>query len=239
LWLRSINELGVGNLETASYPDGGDPALLLEKVFYYGMNRDDSLVAMTETRDVFSFIDPIGAPGQKVLIDSGVGTVISVSDQGHVAFAKSTVGGVYNLFAVSKLDGTRSCVLETNGGVSLNAVHFSPASPTVLWARKNSSQFDAFHSRLGDCVTVPFSPDVRVIGWVGGNAVFIDDFDAANNSGSLRFRRIGRDGQVEPDEPTLIAEQVDTYLSWAEDFVLYTISTETDADGIYVRAFGR
>lgn len=240
LWLRAINELGVGTLETANFPDGSEPTVLLADVFDYELNASGALVATTEQRDAVAFPDPSGAPDASVLIDSGIGRVISVSDQGHIAYAKSTTGSVFNVFAVSSLDGSVSCVLEQNGGVSLNAIQFSPGVKSVLWARSNSGKFDAFHSRLGDCETAAFSPDVRVIGWVGGsNAVFIDTFDARSESGTLRFRRIGKDGSIHPDEPALIAENVDTHVTWAPDFVLYTVSAGSEADGLYVRAFGR
>jgi hypothetical protein len=240
LWLRAINELGVGTLQSASFPDGVNTNDLLGSVFEYQQNAGGALVAMTESRDAVAIPDPIDEPDEQVMLDSGVGRVLTVSDQGHVALAKSTVGGVFNVFSVSRLDGSASCVLEMNGGVSLNAVHFSPAVGTVLWARSNSGKYDAFHSRIGDCSTVPFSPDVRVIGWVSGaHAVFIDGFDPDNNSGSLRFRKIGRDGEIHPDAPTLIADEVDTHVTWASDFLLYTISNGTEQDGIYVRAFGR
>lgn len=111
----------------------------------------------------------------------------------------------------------------------------------MLWAARSSTgKFDGFHSRLGDCKTEPLSPEVVVLGWVGnGHAVFIDGYDPDTSSGTLRYRRASRNAELHPDPPTLIAERVDTYATWGDDFVLYTISADGDDDGMYVRTFGR
>lgn len=240
LWLRAVNELGIGTLQTARFPDGADPTDLLDGVVKFELEAGGSVVALTYDGNAVSIPDPIGAPDQQVLLDGEVGKIVALNDQGHVAYARRYEQGAYREFIVSRLDGTRSCLLETSGGVSLSAVQFSPGAESVLWARWETDHFDAYHSRLGACSTVPFSPDVVVIGWIGPqHAFFMDDFDPETRSASLRFRKVGRDGELHPDPPTLIAEHTDTFTTWGPDFLLYTISRGTDEDGAYLRAFGR
>ncbi len=241
LWMAGTNEGRVGTLQIAPFPGGADPVDLLGGVIDYKLTRKGSVVAETELHTAVSIVDPRGAPGGQVLLGNEIGKISALSDAGQIAFAKQPIGGQYTDFIISSLDGTRSCVLEKTGGVSLNAIHFAPGADGVLWAaRADTGAFDAFHSRLGDCSTERLSLDIVVIGWVGsGHAVFIDAYDPDTASGSLRYRKAGRDGTLHPDPPTLIAEHVDTYATWGDDFVLYTVSGRGDEDGMYVRTFGR
>jgi hypothetical protein len=238
LWLSAANELGIGTLQTALFPDGAYPTDVLFNVREYGLTRDGSLVSRTLDNEAISVPDPIGAPHEHVWLDSDVGKLVTLSDQGDVAYVKSTENGAITDLRVSSLDGARSCVLEPSANFSQKAIHFAPGSGTVLWARANTEGYDAYHSRLEDCSSVTLSPNVVVLGWIGSaHAIFIDDFDADSASGSLRYRRIGRDGTLHPEPATLIAEHVDTYATWGPDILLYTINAGSDADGAYVRAF--
>jgi hypothetical protein len=240
-WLSAANELGFGTLQTASFPGGADPQDLLHGVFAYDHNRAGSVVALTHLRDAFSIPSPTAASGEQILIDSEVARIVSVSDQGHVAYAKRVAaGGVFHDVTVSSLDGTRSCPLETTSGAAFSAVTFAPGAESLLWARSSSEGAEAYHSRLFDCSSVALSPEVAVLGWMGpGHAVFIDDFDPQTSSGSLRFRKVGKDGEVHPEPPTLIAERASTYATWGPGVLLYTIGAGSDDSGLYVRAFGQ
>jgi hypothetical protein len=241
LWMARTSEGSVGTLQIAPFPNGAQPVDLLDGVIDYKLTSNGAVVAETEQHTAVSIVDPNGAPARHVLLGDEIGKISALSDEGQVAFAKRPIGSQFTDFIVSSLDGTRSCVLETTGSVSLNAIHFAPGADGVLWAaRSNTDKFDAFLSRLGDCNTAPLSPDIVVMGWAGsGHAVFIDDYAPDTASGSLRYRKAGRDGELHPDPPSLIAEHVDTYTTWGDDFILYTISAGSDDDGMYVRAFGR
>jgi hypothetical protein len=239
--MAETNTGRVGTLQIAPFPGGADPVDLLGGVIDYKLTRKGSVVAETELHVAVSIVDPRGAPGKQVVLGDEIGKISALSEEGQIAFAKQPLGGPFTDFIISSLDGARSCVLERSGSVQLQAIHFAPGADGVLWAaRANTETFDAFHSRLGDCSTERLSPDIVVIGWVGsGHAVFIDEYDPDTASGSLRYRKSGRDGTLHPDPPTLIAEHVDTYATWGEDFILYTISGRGDEDGMYVRTFGR
>jgi hypothetical protein len=241
LWMARTNEGSVGTLRIAPFPGGAEPIDLLGGVVDYELTSSGAVVAVTEQHTAVSIVDPIGAPDRQVLLADGIRKISALSDTGQIAFGKQTADGQATDFIIAGLDGKRSCVLETTGSVSLNAIHFAPGADGVLWAaRAETGKFDAFLSRLGDCSTARLAPDIVVMGWVGsGHAVFIDDYDPDTASGSLRYRKAGRDGELHPDPPSLIAEHVDTYATWGDDFVLYTISAGSDEDGMYVRVFGR
>jgi hypothetical protein len=239
-WLSAANEYGVGTLQTASFPDGAERIDLLELVAAYYLDRNGTLVAQTRDRELVAFPNPVREPERQVRLDGDVASIVDLSDGGSIIYTKRFASTNVNELIVTSLDGTHSCVLETSDSVSFRSIQFSPRAGTVLWARSNDSgTYDAYHSRFGDCSTVALSPRIAVLGWVGhGNAVFIDDLDAATSTGSLRFHKVGKDGQVHPDPPTLIAEGVDTYATWGKDFLLYTVNGGGDSDGVYVRAFG-
>lgn len=238
LWVRETNDFGVGTLQAARFPEGDDPVDLLADVFTYELTPSGGTVAVTAARQAVAIADPIGAPHAQVPLDDDVGQVVSLSEGGHVAYTKGFKTGIYDLL-VSSLDGERSCVLETAGGFSPYVVAFSPGAETVLWARRNEERYDGYHSDVFGCRSAPLSPGVVELGWVGsGHAVFLDAFDPVTGSGSLRFRRAGKDGELHPDPPSLIAEQADGYAVWGPNYLLYTVSAGSDADGLYVRAFG-
>jgi len=241
LWLSATNDGAVGTLQIADFPDGSNPVDVLPGVIDYELTKGGSVVAETEQRTAVSIVDPSGAPEQQVVLGGEVERISALSDLGQVAFAKAPVPRDVTDFVLSSLDGERSCVLDTSGGVRLGAVHFSPGGDGVLWAAPSSAtgKVDAYHSRLEGCETETLAPAVAVLGWVGPHhAVFIDEFDPDTVAGSLRYRKAGRDGRLHPDS-TLIAEEVDTYATWGSSFILYTISTGGEHDGMYVRAFGR
>lgn len=194
---------------------------------------------MTTDGSVISVADPIGAPAEQHQLDNGVAALVALSDEGQIAYAKNLVGTRFSDLFVAKLDDSRTCTLDTKADVPLNSVHFSPGAETVLWAHANADHYDAFHSRLADCSTVPLASDITVLGWMGpGNAIFMDDVDSASSSGSLRFRNVGKNGEVLPAPPTLVAEHVDSRASWGPGLLLYTVNAGGDEDGVYVRAFG-
>jgi hypothetical protein len=238
LWLRAVNEYGTGMLQTARFHDGADPVDVLDGVLDYEVNRSGALIARTRERNAVAIPDPIGAPGEQLLIDGEVTKLVTLSSQNAFAYAKRAAAGGSELL-VSSLDGTRFCSFDTSGYVSLGSVQFAKGAETLLWTLSNAGKQDAFHSRLADCGTDAVAPSVSVVGWVGrSHVILVDDVDPATSSGTLRFRKIGKDGALHPDPPALIAEHVDTHATWGPDFLLYAITSGTEESGMYVRAFG-
>lgn len=236
-WLRAVNAFGVGTLQRAHFPGGASAIDLLEGVHAFEENRSGSLVALTHENDAVSIVDPVGAPEKQVLIDGDARRIVSVSEQGHVAYAKAYVSSGLSDLVVSSLDGTRSCVVEASPSVLLSSVYFSPEGRSVLWGRATRDGYDAYHTSLADCSTTTLASGVVMLAWTSaGNAVFVDDFDAIRTTGSLRYRKTGQNEKLHADPPTLIAEQAGTIATIGPDFLLYVIQAGTEDDGAYVRA---
>jgi len=236
-WLRGVNGFGVGTLQTARFPDGSSATDLLVGVHAFEANRSGSLVALTHENDAVAIRDPVGAPGEQVLIDGDVRKIMTVSDQGQVAYAKGYVNRGLSDLAVSSLSGARSCVLEASPVALLSSVYFSPQADTLIWARSTADGFDAFHSSLSDCSTATVASGVVMLAWMGAeHVVFIDDFDQDRSTGSLRFSSVGRGGKLRADPPTLIAEHAGPIATVGPGLLLYVQQSGTEDDGAYVRA---
>jgi len=237
-WLSAIDSRGAGVLQSAPFPAGAYPSDILPSVWDYGLDRGAALVALTTEADVLTLPDPIGAPENQELVDRGVQSLVALSDKGHLAYAKHFVGTQTVDLFVSKLDGSPACVIDTTVSGPLSSIHFAPGAESALWARSKTGGYDGHHTRLSDCSSVPLAPDIIAFAWIGRDTViFIDSFDAETETGTLHYRSVKRGGTLDPAEPELIAEGVDTFAISAPALV-YTVNGNTEADGVYVRAFG-
>ena len=235
-WITSIDAHGAGELDVAPFPDGGEATAVLADVVDYGVDASSALVALTSAADAISIPDPLGAPGDQLLLDQGVQSLLKLGDAGHLAYAKqSTSKNTSDLF-VTRLDGTQTCTLDATGKVPLSSLNFSNGGETLLWALATPSGYDAFYTALSDCSTSSLAPQVMVLGWIGNETiVLVDDFDAASGAGSMRFRKVSQGGAL--SAPTLVAEHVTTN-AIVGSTLLYTVRAGGDDDGVYVRAFG-
>jgi len=238
-WLSAVDHLGVGTLQTAAFPSGANAIDLVADARDYRINSKSALAALTATGDVVSIPDAVRAPQKQVLVDHAVQVLARLSDQGHIAYGKHLVGTrIIDLF-IAKADGAPTCMLDTSVRVPVNSMHFAPGAEAALWAISKDEGFDAFHTKLDDCSTLPLAPDIVALGWIGPEtAVFQDNFDYETSSGSLQVRHLGKNGALDPAAPTLIAEHVDSYASLGAA-LFYTVNAESDQDGVYVRAFAR
>jgi hypothetical protein len=239
LWVSGVDKYGIGTLQSAPFPEGSDPLDLVPGVIEYQVDPEGPLLALTIEANLISIVDPIGAPQGQRQLDSHVQTMVAFGTEGYVAYAKNLTGrSAVDLF-VSSLDGARGCTIDTSINVPLNSVHFSPGAETALWALAKPDGYDAFHTRIADCSTVPVAPDITVLGWVGrGTALYMDEYEPLTESGPLRFRNVGRRGEIDPAPPSLIAEHVDSY-AILDSTLLYTTSANGGDEGVFVRAFGQ
>ncbi len=237
LWIRTTNELGIGTLEVAGFPDGSNPTSLVGETIEFRANRSGSVVALTRDYAAVAVVDTLGRPGEQVPIDSEVDRIAGISDQGHIVYSKAATRGLSDLL-VASVDGRRSCAIETTS--SATSPEFAPGAPLLMWSRAEGDVYDAFLSRLTDCENALLAKNVAMAGFLGdGHAVFVDEFDARTSTGSLRFRKVDQRGVLHPAPPTLIAEHVDTTTTSGPDYMVYAVRAGTEADGAYVRAFGR
>jgi hypothetical protein len=238
-WLAAPDIDGIGTLQTASFPDGADPTDLLPSVFDYRLGAGDSLVALTAYGDVISIPDPVGAPEEQALVDQGAIALLEQSDQGLMAYAKSSEQqGLSDLY-LSKLDGTPSCTLDTTMQVRPSHIRFSPDGAATLWALKKAVGYDAFYTRNADCRTELLTSNAEMLDWLGEDMLLIvDAYDRSNATGTLRYRKMRPDGRLDAAPATVIADHVDTN-AITGGTVLYTVNGSDDADGVYVRALER
>jgi hypothetical protein len=239
LWLRAIDAFGVGTLQTAQFPDGGATTDVLANVIQYGLPRasGDATVALTSAGTLFAIAEPAAAPASRLLLDAGVRMLFAFGAQGHVAFVKNVVGANFIDLHVRKPDGSGACAVDTSAGVPFASVHFAPDGGALLWAQRKTGGFDGHYTRLVDCASMPLAPDVVALGTIGERILFMDGFDEASNTGTMRFRTVAADHALAATTPTLISAGVDSYAisGPAPGALVYTVNAGSADDGVYVR----
>jgi len=241
-WQYGINEIGTGLLQTATFPDGADVTDVLPNVRHYELDANDAVVALTIDGALVSIPDAAGAPDDLRLIDEDVQGLGGLSNQGvHVAYGKHfRTKDISDLF-VSRLDATKACALDTTSGVPRRSVRFSAGGEGALWMLSKGGLYDGFYTRLSDCSTAPVAPGVMLMSWVGQETfVYTDDVNIDDETGTLRYKRLGKNGALDASPSVVIAEDVFTTAS-LDATLLYTVteSDDPERDGLYVRAFAR
>lgn len=240
-WLSAIDGFGVGTLQTARFPDGNAPVDVLPDVIEYGLPRasGNAAVALTSASTMIAIADPAGAPASQLVLDTGVRTLLAFAAQGHVAFVKNFVGANFIDLHVRKPDGSGACAVDTSSGVPFASVHFAPDGGAVLWAKRKTSGFDGHYTRLADCTSMSLAPDVVALATIGGRIIFMDGFDEAAGTGTMRFRNVVAGHALDGAAPTRIAGGVDTYAisGSAPGALVYTVNGATADDGVYIRGF--
>ena len=240
-WLRGTQGTGVGTLQTAPFPSGANPTDVRGDVSDYSIAPSDgkTIVALVKDRALVAIADPIAATSE-VALDTGVEMVLSLSDAGHVAYIKKRLATNSGDLYVKKLDGAATCVVETTRPVPFRSVSFVPSAGAILWAHSYTDGFEAHYTRLADCNTMPVAADITLLESVGHERVlFMDTFDDASVSGTLRVRVVGSGNTLTGDAPIPIADHVDSYAiaGPTPDMLLYTVNTRGPNDGVYLRAF--
>jgi hypothetical protein len=228
-----------GVLQTAPFPDADETIDLLSDVRDYGVSRNGSLVALTTGADLLSIPDPATSPEGQLLLDQGVQELLGLSGGDYVAYAKHVFNKKTSDLFVAHLDGRPPCTVEETVKVPFSSLSLASGGGALLWARSTPEGYDAFLTSLAECSTTPVGPDVAVLGWLDDRTVvFVDEFDSAASSGSLRYRRATPEGAIERGAPGLIAKHVTTNATTGST-LLYTVKATGDEDGVYVRAFER
>lgn len=241
-WQYGITEVGTGLLQTATFPDGADVTDVFPGVRHYELDANDAVVALTSDGELVSIPDAVAAPETFRLIDEDVQGLGRLSGQGsHVAYGKHfRTKEISDLF-VSRLDATQACTLDTTSGVPRHSVHFSAGGEGAVWSLAQGNAYDGFYTRLSDCSTSPVAAGVLLMNWVGEETlVYTDDVNVDDQTGTLRYKKLGTKGALDAAAPVLVAENVFTTTS-LDSTLLYTVTESGDAerDGLYVRAFAR
>ena len=241
-WLRAIDgTTGVGTLQTAPFPSGANPTNVRADVVDYNVvtSNGKTVVALTGGRALVAIADPVTAASELVL-DPEVQTLLPLAAGGYVAYVKNRFNANFGDLYVKRADGTETCAVEPTGQVPLRSVSFVPNAGAILWARSKVDGFEAHYTRLWDCNRMPFATDITLLASIGHERVlFMDTFDDAAGSGTLRFRAVGNGNTLSTETPIPIADHVDSYTITgpAPDTLLYTVNTGGKNDGVYVRWF--
>jgi len=228
-----------GVLQTAPFPDATETADLLSDVRDYGVSQGGSLVAMTSGADLLAMPDPTGSPESQLLLDQGARELLGLSARDYVLYAKHIFNKKTSDLFVSNLDGSGACTVEEAVKVPFSSLSFSNGGEALLWATSATEGYEAFVTNLASCSSASVDPNVAVLGWIDDRTiVFVDDYVQATGSGTMRFRHVTPQGDLERGSAGLVAENVTTNATTGST-LLYTVKAGGDADGVYVRTFQR
>jgi hypothetical protein len=246
-WLSQVSETtAVGTLQSAPYPGGASPIAVAPNTNGYTFPTPTSLLVLDSAKQLLGFADPAGAPTTSQTLDTGVAGLISLSAQGHVAYAKTTSttagGSTFSDLFVKKSDGTGACALSTATTAVPSGVIFTPSVGGVTWRQRASTTTMAQFTSLSDCTLMNVGPGVAWTQPIGDRAVLlVDGFSSLTGTFNLRFRNLVSGNAVSGDPAALISSWAGSFASTASagtDIVLYTVNNGSNDDGVYVRSFG-
>jgi len=245
-WLSGINDTsGAGTLQSAPYPAGTNPATILANTVQFDFPTPSSLVIIDTQKNLRGLADPIGAPGTAVLLDTGAIGLISLSAQGHVAYAKATaaVNGItFASMYAKKVDGTGACTLTAAADGYPPAFFFTPDSGAATWIQRGTAAYAARYTRLSDCTQMTADSGIVWTEPVGNRGVlFIDNYDSNSGTGLMSVLNVAAGNTLSTDAATRVSGQVGFWATTASagaDIVIYTVNGGGNDDGVYVRGFG-
>jgi hypothetical protein len=257
-WLKSYNyglngttaAAPSGTLQSAVYPDptGTTPVTIASAVGDYneagqGLSYRTQVTSDTGVGNLL--ITPNrDMPATVAMVDTAVQFVFATSSDGKsVTYTKNVQQPAMNVFLfdayVGNSAGTMPCTLTAMATAFLPPT-FLAANSLVSWGHFNTQtqQIEGLATTLPGCATRKFASDIYDWSAVGDEGlVYLDtlDPDPALNEATLRYGKVQQG--VLPATGTVI--QLRSGLSFstllpALDAVVYTITTNTSADGLYI-----
>lgn len=249
-WLTGYNYTSSapsGTLQIANFPDGSSPVTLISQAATYAFTMGSGLAVLSSSKVLMGLTDPVNAPANVTMLDSGVIAILSVSKMGHVAYVKKYdfVFGLVDLY-VRRYDGTGIlCALDRVEEVPYGsglAPRFLPGGAALLWSRVTN--LDTTDSRLTAsggfteltaCVTTNVDPDIVTMSSLGdGNIVYANSYDGS--SATLQTRSIMGGTTLAPAAATVIQTRSDGSLSLYPflNALAYTVNVGDANDGFYL-----
>jgi hypothetical protein len=254
-WLKSFNygSSGApsGTLQTAPFPGGATPVTLSQNVgdftpagssVFYRTQVDTTSGA----GNLLLTADPT-MPANVAMIDTKVEFVFGATTDGkNVTYTKNVqnpAGTSIFLFDVyvGNSAGNMACTLTSTANAFMPPI-FIGGNSMVAWGRINqlTQVIEGMTTTLPACASRKFASDIfdwQVAGDEG--LVYLDDVnsDPTIDEASLRYGKIA--GGLLPSPGTVVQPRAGLAFSAllpALDAVVYTISTHTAADGLYVNA---
>jgi hypothetical protein len=251
-WLKTFNYdtngAPSGSLQSAPYPSGTPPLAIASAVGDF-MEAGSGVIFRTNVKgDVGSLLLVANrdAPATVAMVDTGVGFVFGTTKDGKTAtYSKNivtTASGApeFDIYAGNGM-GTMPCALTKTANAFMPPTILGGGS-VIVWGLVNNITMDleGRATTLPDCVTTQFASnliDLTAVGTEG--AVYLDDVnpDPAIFEATLR-KVILQNGKL-PATPAVV--QLRSGLQYAVqlpalDAVVYTITSNTSADGLYVNS---
>jgi hypothetical protein len=252
-WLKSYNYASTGapsgTLQAAPYPAGTQPVTLATAVgdfnqagtgiFYRTQVTTDTgagNLLLTPDSDVPATVDMIDTKVQFVF--GATPDAASVSYTKNVQNPPGTSIFLFDVY-VGNSAGKMPCTLTATANAFMPPTFLGGGS-IVAWGRVNTltQQIEGMTTTLPACATRKFATDIFDWQPVGDEGlVYLDEINAdpAVNEATLRYGKITQG--VLPATGTVVQTRAGLSFSVllpALDAVVYTISTNTSADGLYV-----
>jgi len=244
-WRSMVSEsTRAGALQSAPFPSGTGPTMLAANTLAFDFPTPTSLVVVDTAKQLLGFADLAGAPTASQTLDTAVIGMVTLSAQGHVAYAKTVVAAGQTRFIdlfVKKTDGTGACVVTAATDAYLSAIGFTSGATGVAWIQDTPTAFPARFTRLSDCTKMDVATDVVWTEPVGDRGVmYLDSVSNANGTVAMWFRPLATGGAVSGDPATLVSGGVGTYKVVPRtglDTLVYTVNAGGNEDGVYVKSF--
>jgi hypothetical protein len=251
-WLSQFNYdtsgMRSGTLQMAPFPQGTAPVTLLSDVGDFSVTRAGAIVARTMVTkalgDLQAIPDPVGAPMNVTLLDTGVVGTVSIGPKGYVAYTKSydSILQVLDLY-VKNLDGNGMTCALTKTMNAVRSLFFLPGGGGVLWAQITNLATAAItdpldireaYTRLSDCNTVTVASKIGSFGIVGDSGVLIED-QVNGSDGTLSIQTVTDGATLGASPPVLIQTRVNNYtpVTTTPGVVLFTVAAGSPSDGLY------
>jgi hypothetical protein len=250
-WLKSYNYgasgAPSGTLQTAPYPGGGAPVTLAQNVGDFntttgGVFYRTQIDTTTGVGNLLLTPDPT-MPSKVSMIDTGVQLVFGTTPDGkNISYTKNvqslTNGFLFDLY-VGNSAGNMACTLTSMPTAFMPPIFIGGGS-MVVWGRVNSltMMLEGVSTTLPGCAPRKFSTDI--FDWqpiAAEGLVYLDEInsDPAINEATLRYGKISQG--LLPAVGTVVQERAGLSFSTllpALDAVVYTVTTHTSVDGLYI-----
>lgn len=244
-WLRAFNHdqhgSESGTLQMASFPGGADAVTLMDDVGEYGLLDGRALLVRAHAKggvgDALQIPD-FDDPGTTRLIDSGVvGVYASAPDGTVVSYARTGGYDGHDLY-LRRADATAPCRLVSD----TTAVGFPIASPhyaTLVWAAlgaagTSGAGFDGFIAPVASCAPQHFTSNLISFLAMSDSDFLWQDDSTTGTEGTIRFGHL-ENGAL-PTAGTVIDTLASVNMAVLDRYpvVLYTVSSKSPRDGLYV-----
>jgi hypothetical protein len=252
-WLKTfnfdVNGAPSGTLQSAPYPGGAAPVTIATGVGDYNEAGSTGILYRTKvTTDLGTLLltPDRDMPATVKMVDTGVAFVFEVTKDGtNATYTKNIQSLATNIFLfdvyVAGAAGVTPCAL-TKTPIAFLPPTFLAGGTMAAWGRFNNQtgEVEGVATTVAGCSTTKFASDA--FGWTAiadEGLVFLDTLnpDPAINEATLRYAKI-QNGAL-PAAGTVVQARAGLEFSTllpALPAVVYTITSNTSADGLYVNA---